>query len=320
MFCLPSCSTLCVPTGRKPSREQRRRLRSFQSRTTARSRTPVPAYAAMCPSSAAPNSVISSDTWAWGGGPLPSPSVSGVVSASDFGGFSGVAPGSWVEIYGSNLAGDARSWIGADFKGDSAPISLDGVSVAIGGQAAFVDYISANQVNAELPSNISIGGTLQLTVTNANGTSAAVSVAVNVAEPGLLAPASFQIGGKQYAVALLSDGMTYVLPSGVIPGVKSRPAQPGETITMYGVGFGSVVANIPAGQIVPDANQLSLSLQIMFGQTAANLQYQGLAPGLVGLYQFNVVVPAVPDNDLVQLTFSLGGIGGMQTLFTAVHQ
>jgi len=40
----------------------------------------------------------------------------------------------------------------------------------------------------------------------------------------------------------------------------------------------------------------------------------------VGLYQFDVVVPAVPDSDLVPLTFNLGGTAGLQTLYTAVHQ
>jgi hypothetical protein len=37
-----------------------------------------------------------------------SPSMTAVVSASAFGGFSSAAPGSWVEIYGSNLAPDTR--------------------------------------------------------------------------------------------------------------------------------------------------------------------------------------------------------------------
>jgi uncharacterized protein (TIGR03437 family) len=38
------------------------------------------------------------------------------------------------------------------------------------------------------------------------------------------------------------------------------------------------------------------------------------------LYQFNVTVPAVADNNLVPLTFSLGGVPGAQTLYIAVHQ
>lgn len=263
------------------------------------------------------------DTWTWQGGTLPPPvpSISGVFSASGFGGFSTVAPGSWVEIYGSNLASTTRGWRGSDFNGDNAPTSLDGVQVNIGNEKAFIDYIAASpgQINAQLPSNITLG-TLQLTVTNANGTSAPFNVAVKSTEAGLLAPASFQIDGKQYVAALLADNITYVLPAGSIPGVLSRPAQPGETITFYGIGFGSVTPDSPAGQIVQQQNQLVLPLQILFGQTPAQVLYAGLSPGSLGLYQFDVVVPAVPDSDLVPVTFNLGGVAGGQILYTAVLQ
>jgi uncharacterized protein (TIGR03437 family) len=261
------------------------------------------------------------DTWIWYGGTLPpaGPAISGVVSASAFGGFSSVAPGSWVEIYGTGLAPDTQGWTGSDFTGNNAPTSLNGVSVSIGGQAAFVDYISATQANAQLPSNISTGGALELTVTNANGASSAFNVTVNTTEPGLLAPPSFKIGANQYVVAQLSDG-SYVLPTGSIAGVTSRPARPGETIVIYGVGFGSVTPNIPAGEIATETNQLSTSFEILFGKTPAKLPYFGLAPNFVGLYQFNVTVPSVANNDLVPLTFNLGGVAGTQMLFTAVHQ
>jgi uncharacterized protein (TIGR03437 family) len=265
-----------------------------------------------------------SDTWTWSAPivappPTPGPSISGVVSASSFGGFSAVAPGSWVEIYGTNLAPSTQGWTGADFTGDKAPTMLNGVSVSIAGQAAFVDYISPTQVNAQLPSNIATGGPLQLTVTNANGTSTAVNVTVNPTEPGLLAPPSFKTGANQYVVAQHSDG-SYVLPVGAISGVTSSPATPGETIVIYGVGFGSVTPNIPAGEIATVTNKLTASLQILFDKTPATLPYFGLAPNFVGLYQFNVTVPAVGDNDLVPFTFNLGGVAGTQTLFTTVHQ
>jgi uncharacterized protein (TIGR03437 family) len=247
------------------------------------------------------------------------PTISGVVSASAFGGFTSVAPGSWVEIYGSNLGPDTEGWTSAEFNNGLAPTSLNGVSVSIGGQAAFVDYISASQVNAQLPSNIATGGPLQLTVTNANGASGPVNLTVNATEPGLLAPPSFKVGANQYVVAQHSDG-SYVLPVGAIAGVTSSPAQPGETVVIYGVGFGSVVPSILAGEIVTQDNQLAASFDMLFEKTSAHLAYFGLAPNFVGLYQFNVVVPAVANNDLVPLTFKLGGTAGAQTLFTAVQQ
>ena len=258
-----------------------------------------------------------------GGSGGPSPAISTVVSASAFGDFSSAAPGSWVEIYGSNLAPDTRGWAGTDFTGpggDTAPTALDGISVSIGGQAAFVDYISASQVNAELPSGIPTGGPLALTVTNGSATSAAVNVTINAAQPGLLAPSNFKVGGNQYVVAQHSDG-TYVLPAGAIAGLSTRPAQPGETIVIYGVGFGSVTPTIPAGEIAGGDNHLVDSLQIKFGSTAAQtpLPYYGLAPNFVGLYQFDVLVPQVASSNLVPLTFTLGGKAGTQTLFTAVQ-
>ena len=58
----------------------------------------------------------------------------------------------------------------------------------------------------------------------------------------------------------------------------------------------------------------------MFGDALATVVYWGLAPGAIGLYQFNVVVPNVADSDAVPVTFTLGGVAGTQTLFTAVHQ
>jgi hypothetical protein len=55
--------------------------------------------------------------------------IGGVVSASAFGEFTSVSPGSWIEIYGSNLAVGTQSWAGADFSGVNAPTSLGGTSV-----------------------------------------------------------------------------------------------------------------------------------------------------------------------------------------------
>ena len=248
----------------------------------------------------------------------PDTQIGGVVSAGAFGQFTSVAPGSWIEIYGSGLATGSRLWTGADFSGVNAPTSLDGTKVTIGGQAAFIDYISPNQVNAQVPSNVGTGPT-QMTVTSAGGMTPPYTVTITSAQPGLLAPSSFNVNGRQYAVALFSDGETYVLPPGAVPGVPNRRAKSGETISLYGVGFGSVSPNIPAGQIVQQSNTLTLPLQVFFGQTPATLSYSGLAPTAVGLYQFNVVVPNVAASDAMPLIFKLNGISGTQTLYIAVQ-
>lgn len=252
----------------------------------------------------------------------PEITAGGVVSAGAFGAFTAVAPGSWMEIYGANLSATTRGWAGSDFVGTKAPTTLDNVKVTIGGQQAFIDYISPTQVNAQVPSNTPTGAQ-QMTVSLVGSSSSSYNITVNPLQPGLLAPSSFTVGGKQYVVAQFSDGVTYVLPPNAIPGIPARQAKPGETIVIYGIGFGPVLdsanQDIPAGTIVTSSNRLANSFSMDFGGTPASLTYFGLAPNFVGLYQFNVVVPNVANNDLVPLNFKLNGAGGSQTLFIAVH-
>jgi uncharacterized protein (TIGR03437 family) len=246
----------------------------------------------------------------------PSIQPGGVVSASAFGGFGAVAPGSWIEIYGSNLAPDTNTW-GAYFSGINAPTSIDGVKVVVGGQLAFLDFISPTQVNAQIPSTVPNG--LQLVqLSNSLGTTAATSIMVNAESPGILAPSSFIIGGKQYAAGIFPDG-DYTVPPGSIPGVPSRSAKTGDVITFYGIGFGPVTPNIPAGQTVQQTNTLASSLHFFIGGIEATVLYDGLVYGSIGLYQINAVVPAVPNSDAVPVTFTLAGAAGSQILYIPVQ-
>jgi uncharacterized protein (TIGR03437 family) len=147
---------------------------------------------------------------------------------------------------------------------------------AIEGQSAFVSYVSPTQVNVKIPSGVSAGAQ-SITVTTAAGTSASYTTDVNSTEPGL-------------AAALFADGTTYVLPSHAASGVTLRPANPGETIILYGVGFGNVTPAVNAG----------------------------LALDEVGLYQFNVAVPSGLQAGTVPIALTLGGRPGNQVLYTAV--
>jgi uncharacterized protein (TIGR03437 family) len=250
----------------------------------------------------------------------PFVNTGGILSASAFGAFNTIAPGSWIEIYGSDLSFSNRSWNTSDFTGGGliAPTSLDGVTVTIGGQQAYIDYISGSQINAQVPYTVA-PGQQQLTVKTAAGaTLSATTVTVSALQPGLFAPPSLRVGGTQYVGALFSDGVTYALPPGAVSGVASRRANPGDIVTLYGVGFGPVTPNIPAGQVVQQSNSLP-SFQVSIGGTAATVMYAGLAPDAIGLYQFNVVVPNVPASDTALVTFSVAGVSGTQSLHMAVQ-
>jgi uncharacterized protein (TIGR03437 family) len=242
----------------------------------------------------------------------------GVISASGYGGFPAIAPGTWIEIYGTNLANVvSQTWGGGDFTGNAAPTALGGTTVTIGGRSAFIDYVSPGQVNAQVPSNVSLGSQ-PVVISTPGGNSQPYSIMVNLTEPGLLSPSVFGLSAGQYVAALFPDGSTFVLPPGSVPGVVSKRAKPGDTIVLYGIGFGTVTPDIPAGQIVTQSNVLSGNFQASIGGVPATVSFSGLTGGYLGLYQFNVVVPNVAASDAVPLTFSLGGTSGTQKLLIAI--
>jgi uncharacterized protein (TIGR03437 family) len=250
--------------------------------------------------------------------PTPTITPTGVITAGNYGAFQAIAPATWVEIFGVNLATTrSQTWAGSDFNGNQAPATLGGTTITVAGKPAFVDFVSPGQVNVQVPSGIA-AGPQPVVVTTAGGTSAAYTVTVKTTEPGLLAPPSFILKGTQNVVALFANTLTYVLPV-ALAGVTTARARPGDTITLYGIGFGTVTPDIPAGQIVQQTNALQSAFQVFFAGIPATATYAGLAPGFLGLYQFNVVVPNVAASDSVPLTFTLAGAAGPQNLVIAVQ-
>ena len=142
-------------------------------------------------------------------GPTGPPSIGGIQTAGSFGAFPSAAPGSWIEIYGINLAASTRPWSTQlptdDFSGVNAPTQLDRTSVQVSDAAAFVEYVSPGQVNVQVPSNVPTGPQ-KITVSTAVGASAPYTFQINAVQPGLFAPPAALIGGKQYVGALFTDG------------------------------------------------------------------------------------------------------------------
>jgi uncharacterized protein (TIGR03437 family) len=129
------------------------------------------------------------------------------------------------------------------------------------------------------------------------------------------------VSGKQYVGAFNAAFSSFIMPPGAVAGITSAYAKPGDTIIIYGVGFGAVTPGtvLDAGQLVGTLNSLANPFSVSIGGSVAPLVYYGLAPGYVGLYQFNVTIPQIPNSDFAPVTFSLSNAPGSQTLYTAVH-
>ncbi|HEX4135210.1 MAG TPA: IPT/TIG domain-containing protein [Bryobacteraceae bacterium] len=228
-----------------------------------------------------------------------------------FGSGNTIQPGEWVSIYGSNLAGADASWNG-DF-----PTLLGGTQVTINGKAAYLEFVSPNQINLQAPDDTATG-TVPVVVTTAAGS---VTSTVTL---GPFAPAFDIVGqnivGKNYVsgVILRSNdtgaygGGTYDLlgPTGNSFGYYTVAAQPGDIVELFGVGFGPTASLVPAGQAfsgsVPIDSDTTFSLYI--NGVFVRPSFIGLSN--TGLYQINLTVPnGLGEGDAVILLI----IGGMQT-------
>ena len=209
-----------------------------------------------------------------------------------------IAPNTWVEIKGVNLApsGDSRIWQGSDFMGTQMPTELDQVSATVNGKNAYVYYISPTQINVLTPPD-AMNGAVQVVVTN-NG--AATGAFTAQAQP--LSPSFFVFNGGPYAAATHVNG-TFLGPASLYAGVTT-PAQPGETVVLYGNGFGPTSTPVVSGSTA-QTGSLSPPPVIKIGGIAAAVQFAGLVAA--GQYQFNVVVPSNLANGDQSITATYGG-------------
>jgi uncharacterized protein (TIGR03437 family) len=238
---------------------------------------------------------------------VPATTITRVKSATEFGGFTAFSSGTYIEIAGTALSDTTRVWEGRDFVsgGLLAPTVLDGVRVTINGIPAFIYYISPTQLNVVTPADTT-NGMVEIKVTTPSGRTATSQVQKAAVTPGLLLPASFSASGRQYLAAQHPDHV-YVGRVGLVSGVPFRPVKPGETITVYGLGFGDVAPYFAPGSVATQANQLVLPLTVAFDSTPATLTYMGLAPNFVNLYQFNITVPAALADGDYRINATLGG-------------
>jgi uncharacterized protein (TIGR03118 family) len=208
----------------------------------------------------------------------------GIVNGASF--QLGIAPYTFVSIMGTNLSATTRSWGDSDFVNGRLPASLDGVSVTVDGMPAYPAYISPRQLNVLMPTRL-ISGQVQVM---SNG----LASSVTPAQVTTVAPAFFLFGTSGYAAATHADG-TPVGNVTLFPN-SSKPAKSSETIMFYGTGFGPTTPTVADGTLVTSALPLSLPVSITVGGLTAQTLFAGLSA--TGLYQFNVVIPAMPSGDV----------------------
>lgn len=244
-------------------------------------------------------------------GPAPSVAANGTVNNASFAaGTNPLAPGTIAAIFGTNLNDGSSNPSQAGFGPDGKlPTSLGGASVTFNGVPAPVFSSFAGQLNVMIPFEMA-GVTQASVVVTANGqASAPQTVPLGPLSPGIFSVTS---DGKGQGAVQIANTTIFAAPTGSIAGAQTRPARPGEFLTIYCTGLGDV-SNKPATGAPAGGSPLSATVstpQVTIGGIAAsNVTFSGLAPGFVGLYQVNVQIPAAaPARNAVALEFTIGGV------------
>ena len=204
-----------------------------------------------------------------------------------------VAQGSIISIFGSNLATAIAGAVRVPL-----PINLVGTSVSIGGHAAPLFFVSAGQINAQVPWGAATG-TVQLTVETPQGTSTPVNVSIVETAPGLFSQAASG-RGPGAVLNFVSQGNTPI-------NTAASTIVPDGIVSIFGTGLGPVTEPPPDGA-AGDGQPTTTTPVLMIGGRQAVVEFSGLAPEFVGLYQINARVPPdTPEGCYLPVQVAFGG-------------
>src|SRR5579871_4647221 len=163
------------------------------------------------------------------------------------------------------------------------PTALGNVSATVNGVAVPLFYVSPGQINFQVPFSTQ-GSYANLAVTTASGPVLNVPLLLNAAAPGIF----FNTDTNLNHVAAALHGATG------LPITTASPAHAGEVISLFVTGLGAVLPSVASGAAAP-ASPLSTTTLLVtatVGSKAAAVQFAGLAPSFVGLYQVNLQIPS----------------------------
>lgn len=204
-----------------------------------------------------------------------------------------------------SLVGAGLSTASQQVKSGVLPNSLAERQLVVNSQIlAPLNYVSPVQINFALPWETPLG-TQTLAVLRADTGEPLASGTVSVAAyaPGLFTSDGKGLAGSGQAKAFNQDNTV---------NSTTNPAALGSVIHLLGTGQGPVVSSVADGQPAPSAQDNTVATPTSNGVTClssqshvcvalggsgggavfANIQYSGLAPGMVGVWELSFTVPS----------------------------
>lgn len=239
----------------------------------------------------------------WIGRAIQQPAIQtgGVVNAASGQLGSGVAPGSYISIFGAALADTTLI-----YSTTYLPLSLAQVSVGFdvpGRRVSYpgrIHFVSPGQINVQVPWELAGEASADMKVSIGDFSSATIRVALND-----YSPAVFEYtdpGSGRLLTAALDQSFGLVTAANAV--------RRGSVVQIYANGIGPVDNRPPSGDPA-GAQPLSscrVNPEVTIGGRTAPVLFCGLAPGFVGLYQINATVPADAPAGLQPLVLRVGGV------------
>jgi uncharacterized protein (TIGR03437 family) len=245
------------------------------------------------------------------------PILGGLVNSASYSTELFCSPGGLASIFGTGFTRHAPSAA----QSIPLPTQLGDLRVRMNDQYVPLLYASGTQVNLQCP--MLPGDTpLQVVIVSDLGVSAPFEAVMQHATPGIFTLQA--TGSGQGAVALASTGEMAMVTDPTIP---SAPARVEDFISIFATGLGPVDGAVAAGEPAPldRLSGLQGDIQVAIGDVFGEVQFAGLAPGYVGLYQVNARIPSfAPTGNQVpvhlQVRFPNGQVAQSNTVTIAIEK
>jgi uncharacterized protein (TIGR03437 family) len=207
-----------------------------------------------------------------------------------------IAPGSLVSMFGRGLGASAVA------SSPALPTTLGGSCVTLNNNPLPLLMTSDGQVNAQIPPELA-PGRYPLVVRSIDRQASSAPQQITIAR---YAPAVFTGENSQPAL-YHADGRLVT---------KQNPAKRDEPLRMYATGLGATTGGrVTSGTPAPSSPlAVTQKVQVYFGdprykQSEVIVDWSGLAPGMIGVYQLNLRVPGFhASGQALAVTLKIGGV------------
>jgi len=206
--------------------------------------------------------------------------------------------------------------------GGALVINAAHTCVEVGSAMAPLTYVSATQINAQVPAVPASGSVKVSVISNCGQPNQAFSAPVTVS----VAPAAPEFlyfvhnaNGQNPVAAVDNTTGAYIGAAGLIAGAAFRPAQAGEIVTLFGVGFGQTTPPQTPGVLAAAAAQVGNAAVTLGGNPITPL-YVGVSPTYAGLYQVTFAVPSGLEPGPQTIQVSIGGTSSPAGAFLEVGE